>query len=84
LPKAIRLSFRPHRGKKWLKFYKDLWIKESQNETDPELNYLMIADPIELEELEETSKSFWNRKSPGKDGMNTGLRKRAPMQTKER
>jgi hypothetical protein len=44
----------------------------------------MTVDPTELEELEETTKSFENRKSPGKDGMNTKFLKYVPVEIEVR
>jgi hypothetical protein len=50
-------------------------MNETENEIDPELNDLMTADPIELEELEGIFEPFKNQKSTGNDGINTELLK---------
>jgi hypothetical protein len=57
---------------------------ETKTEIDPELNYLLPVDPIELEELEGILKSFKNKKSPGNDGMNIELLKYTPAEIKVR
>jgi hypothetical protein len=44
----------------------------------------LTVDPIELDELERTLKSFKIKKSPGSDGMNIELLKHAPVEIKVR
>lgn len=56
---------------------KDLWV----NETDPELNNLIIVDPIELEELQGILQSLKSKRSSGSDDMYAEIMKYTLLET---
>jgi hypothetical protein len=68
-----KIQLNPIREKQWIRYYKELWATEENNEYNVNCMTDENIDSITIEELNEALKTSKIRKSPGYDGINIEL-----------